>query len=99
MGGGRSKEMKQGKAESSTDARLMDESFSLLNFHMGSGIGGVLLIGAVLALGGVGYGLVRLRNGRKDLARRAATTLDQVAHVRGEGEQTTLDKIQKCQSL
>jgi hypothetical protein len=68
--------MKQGKAESSTDARLTDESFSLLNFHMGSGIGGVLLIVAVLALGGVGYGLVRLRNGRKDLARRAATTLD-----------------------
>ena len=55
---------------------LTDESFSLLNFHMGSGIGGVLLIVAVLALGGVGYGLVRLRNGRKDLARRAATTLD-----------------------
>ena len=89
--------MKQGKAESSTDAHLTDESFSLLNFHMGSGIGGVLLIVAVLALGGVGYGLVRLRNGRKDLDRLAATTLD--VHVRGEGEQTTLDKIQKCQSF
>ena len=76
MGGSSSKEVEQVKAESLTDSRLTDESFSLLNFHMGSGIGGVLLIVAVLALGGVGYGLVRLRNGRKDLARLAATTLD-----------------------
>ena len=89
--------MKKVKAKSFTDARLTEKSFSLLNFHMGSGIGGVLLIVAVLALGSVGYGLVRLRNGRKDLDRLAATTLD--VHVRGEGEQTTLDKIQKCQSL
>ena len=76
MGGGGSKDVEQVRAESFTDARLTDESFSLLNFHMGSGIGGVLLIVAVLALGGVGYGLARLRNRRKELARRAATTLD-----------------------
>ena len=43
---------------------------------MGSGIGGVLLMVAVLGLGGMGYGLARLRNRRKDLARCAATTLD-----------------------
>ena len=59
-----------------TDACLTDESFSLVNFHMGSGIGGVLLMVAVLGLGGMGYGLARLRNRRKDLARCAATTLD-----------------------
>ena len=76
MGGGGSKDVGQVKAESSTDARLTDESFSLLNFHMGSGIGGVLLMVAVLGLGGVGYGLARLGNRRKDLARCAATTLD-----------------------
>ena len=78
MGGGGSKDVEQVKAESFIDARLTDESFSLLNFHMGSGIGGVLLIVAVLALGGVGYGLTRLRERRKDLARRAATTLDAI---------------------
>ena len=43
---------------------------------MGTGIGRVLLIVAVLALGGVGNCLARLRDRRKDLARRAATTLD-----------------------
>ena len=61
--------MEQEKAESFTDACLTDESFS-------SGIGGVLLMVAVLGLGGMGYGLARLRNRRKDLARCAATTLD-----------------------
>ena len=76
MGGGGSKDMEQVKAESFTDARLTDESFSLLNFHMGSSIGGVLLNIAVLALGGAGYSLARLRNRRKDLARRAATMLE-----------------------
>ena len=55
---------------------MTDESFSLLNFHMGTGIGRVLLIVAVLALGGVGNCLARLRDRRKDLARCAATTLD-----------------------
>ena len=55
---------------------MTDESFSLLNFHMGTGIGRVLLIVAVLALGGMGNGLARLRDRRKDLARCAATTLD-----------------------
>ena len=43
---------------------------------MGTGIGRVLLIVAVLALGGMENILARLRNRRKDLARRAATTLD-----------------------
>ena len=76
MGGGGSKKVEQVKAENFTDARLTDESFSLLNFHMGSGIGGVLLILGVFALGAAGYGLARLRNRRKDLARRAATTLE-----------------------
>ena len=68
--------MEQVKAENLTDARLTDESFSLLNFHMGSSIGGVLLILGVFALGAAGYGLARLRDRRKDLARRAATTLE-----------------------
>ena len=54
----------------------MDESFSLFNFHMGSGIGGALLIVAVLALGGAYYGLAQLRNRRKDLAMCAATMLE-----------------------
>ena len=76
MDEGGSKNVEKVKAESYTDACLTDESFSLLNFHMGSGIRGVLLMVAVLGLGGVGYGLARLRDRRKDLARRAATTLD-----------------------
>ena len=38
MGGSSSKEVEQVKAESFTDSRLTDESFSLLNFHMDSGI-------------------------------------------------------------
>ena len=76
MDEGGSKNVKQVKAETYTDACLTDESFSLLNFHMGSGIRGVLLMVAVLGLGGVGYGLASLRDRRKDLARRTATTLD-----------------------
>jgi hypothetical protein len=45
---------------------------------MGSGIRGVLLILAVMALGGAGYGLASLCDRRKDLARRAVTTLEVV---------------------
>ena len=94
MGGWSSKEVEQVKAESFTDARLTDESFSLLNFHIGSGIWGVLLILAVMALGGAGYGLASLRDRRKDLARRAVTTLEVVKPPvwGGPGKQTTQDK-------
>ena len=83
MGGSSFKEVKQLKADSFTDAGLTDESFSLLKFHMGSGIGGVLLILGVMAFGGAGYALARLCAKRKALARRAATKLEE------PGKQTT----------
>ena len=76
MGGLSSKEVEQVRAESFTDAELTDKSFSILNFHMGSGLGGAFIILGVMALGGAGYALARLRTKRKSLARRATTTLE-----------------------
>ena len=70
------KELKQVKAESFTNAELTDNSFTIVNFHLGSGFGGACIILGVIALIGAGYALARICAKRKAMVRRAATTLE-----------------------
>ena len=93
--------MKQGKAESSTDARLTDESFSLLNFHNGLWHRWVAphCCGASLGRRGLWSGEAPQREEGPGQARSNNAGCHQIAHVRGEGDKTTPDKIQNCQSF
>ena len=61
------------KSENFEQPTLMDESFSIFNIHTPSGVGGAAL---VLGLACLGYALARLKDRRREAARRAATTLE-----------------------
>ena len=55
---------------------LNDHSFSAMNIHDASSVGGALLVVAVLLLACLGYGAARYRDYIKRVRHRAATTLD-----------------------
>ena len=75
MGVGSSIAVEQVKTESFKDNGMTNETFLIFNFHTASGFGGALFVIAVLGLGCAGYGLARLKDRRKELVRRAGTTL------------------------
>ena len=64
------------KSENYEKSTLTDESFSIFNIHAPSGVGGAALVLGVLGLACLGYALARVRNRRREVARRAATTLE-----------------------
>ena len=76
MGGGGSKSTETVKSENFQQSTLTDESFSIFNFHSPSGFGGAALVLVVLGLTCAGYGLARVKDRRREAARRAATTLE-----------------------
>ena len=76
MGNGDSKTVETVKAENFEQESLRDESMSLINLHLPSLFRGAMLIVAILGLACLGYGAARLRDRKKDAARRAATTLE-----------------------
>ena len=76
MGGGGSKSTETVKSENFQQSTLTDESFSIFNFHSPSGFGGAALVLGVLVLACAGYALARVKDRRREAARRAATTLE-----------------------
>mgnify|MGYP007123611368 CR=1 FL=1 len=76
MGSGGSKTVETVKAKSFEQESLRDKSMLLNNLHLPSSFGGAMLIVAILGLACLGYGAARLRDRKKDAARRAATTLE-----------------------
>ena len=76
MGNGDSKTVETVKAKNFVQESLRDESMLLINLHLPSSFGGAMLIVAILGLACLGYGAARLRDRKKDAARRAATTLE-----------------------
>ena len=76
MGGGGSKSVETVKSENFEQSTLTDESFSIFNFHSPSGFGGAALVLGVLGLVCAGYALARVKDRRREAARRAATTLE-----------------------
>ena len=76
MGGGGSKSVETVKSENYEKSTLTDESFSIFNIHAPSGVGGAALVLGVLGLACLGYALARMKDRRKEVARRAATTLE-----------------------
>ena len=63
------------KSENFEQSSLTDESFSIFNIHAPLGFQGAVLVLAVLGLACLGYALARMKDRRKEVARRAATTL------------------------
>ena len=76
MGGGGSKSFETVKSESFEQLTLTDESFSIFNFHSPSGFRGAALVLGVLGLACMGYAFARVKERWRDVARRAATTLE-----------------------
>ena len=76
MGGGGSKSVETVKSENFEQSTLTDESFSIFNFHSPSGVGGAALVLGVLWLACLGYALARVKDRRREAARRAAPTLE-----------------------
>ena len=76
MGGRGSKSVETVKAESFEQSSLTDESMSIINMHAPSGFGGAMMVVVVLGLACLGYGAARMKDRRKEAARRAATTLE-----------------------
>ena len=64
------------KSENFEQSMLMDESFSIFNFLSQSGFGGAALVLGVLGLACMGYALARVKDRRREAARRSATTLN-----------------------
>ena len=64
------------KNENFEQSTLMDESFSIFNIHAPSGVRGAALVLGVLGLACLGYALARVKDRRREAARRAATTLE-----------------------
>ena len=75
MGGGGSKSVETVKRENFEQSSLTDESFSIFIINAPSGFGGAVLMLVVLGLACLGYALARMKDRRKEVARRAATTL------------------------
>ena len=76
MGNPNSKFVETVKAESFQQESLRDDIMSLVNLHLPSLFGGAMLIVVILGLTCLGYGAARLRDRKKDAARRAVTTLE-----------------------
>ena len=76
MGGGGSKSVETVKRKNVKHSSLTDESFSIFKIHAPSGAGGAALVLGVLGLACLGYALARLKDRRREVARRAATTLE-----------------------
>ena len=76
MGGGGSKSVETVKSENFEQSNLTDESFSIFNIHAPLGFGGAVLVLTVLGLACLGYALARMKDRRKEVARRAVTTLE-----------------------
>ena len=64
------------KSENFEQSSLTDESFSIFNIHAPSGFREAALGLAVLGLACLGYALARMKDRRKEVARRAATMLE-----------------------
>ena len=64
------------KSENFEQSNLMDEQFSIFNIHAPLGFQGAVLVLAVLGLACLGYALARMKDRRKEVARRAAITLE-----------------------
>ena len=64
------------KSENFKQSTLTDESFSIFNFHSPSGFRGAALVLGVLGLACMGYAFARVKDRWRDVARRAATTLE-----------------------
>ena len=76
MGGRRSKSVETVKADSFEQSSLTDDSMSIINMHAPSGFGGAMMVVVVLGLACLDYGAARMKDRRKEAARRAATTLE-----------------------
>ena len=63
------------RAETMNQKVIKDQSFSVVNLHLGSAAGGVLIVLIILGLAAGGYAMARLRESRRRAATRAATTL------------------------
>ena len=64
------------KAEDLNQSSLTDDSFSVINLHAPSGVGGATVVLLVLSQGLVGYGVAKWLQRRKNAARRTATSLE-----------------------
>ena len=73
MGGGGSKSTETVKSENFQQSTLTDESFSIFNFQSLSGFGGAALVLIVLGLACASYILARVKDRRREAAKRAAT--------------------------
>ena len=71
-----SKSVETVKSENFEQSSLTDESFSILNIHAPSVFGGAALVLVVLGLACLGYALAHVKDRRKEVARRAAITLE-----------------------
>ena len=75
MGGQSSKTEEVVRAETMNQKVIKDQSFSIVNLHLPSSAGGVLIILLILGLAAGGYALARFKESRRRAATRAATTL------------------------
>ena len=76
MGGGPSKSSEVVKAEEFNQSSLTDDSFSVINLHIPSGIAGASMVLVVMGLGLAGYRPAKWLHMRKTAARRVVTSLE-----------------------
>ena len=63
------------KSKNFEQSSLTDELFSIFNIYAPFGVAGAALVLRVLGLACLGYALARVKDRRREAARRAATTL------------------------
>ena len=78
MGSGLSKSTEVTEAENYSRESLQDSStsFSVINLHGASSMGGAVFVVAILALACLDYGLAKYRDYLRKVRHRATTTLD-----------------------